>query len=137
MASQRSRETKKSSPLQSSGSRSVVPTSAMGTAFFVVLAVFSLGGLAYLFGPPLWDDEPETAVPFPKLPTAKNKDSKQPSTSNRYMKKGNLTLAWDTIRSDLMMQLQPTSSTSNITPSDYSGPEIGRASCRERVSTWG
>lgn len=136
MASRRGRETKKASPLQNSKSRSVIPTSAIGTVILVVLAVFSLGGLAYLFGPPLWNDELDTVVPLPKLPTAKNKDSKPPSTSNRYMEKGNLTLAWDTIRSDLMMQLQPTSSTSNITPSDYSGPDRCKECHQANYDDW-
>ena len=136
MASRRSRETQKTSPLQSSKSRSVVPKSAIRAAILVGLAIFSLGALAYLFGPPLWEDEPDTAVPLPKLPTAKNKDRKQLSTLNRYIEKGNLTLAWDTIRPDLMMQLQPTSSASNITPADYSGPDRCKECHQANYDDW-
>lgn len=140
MASRRGRETKKTSPSQSSKAGAFAPTNAVGRVTLVFLVLFLGVGLASFFLLPLWNDAPETAISLPKSSIAKNKGRKQPNVQatapNRNMVNGNLTLAWDTIRPDLMMQLQPTSSTSNITPTDYAGPDRCKECHQTNYDDW-
>jgi predicted CXXCH cytochrome family protein len=97
----------------------------------VIAALFAGAGALFILFRPAPRSETPPPVVLPKLP---HKELQQPP--RRLAAGRRLSVWWDTLPDDLLARSRPAGQTSNIHPSNYTGPESCKSCHQRNYETW-